>query len=93
VPDGLEGSLAKCKGEAAGDLCVPDAMQSADYEGEPCLGNSLILGQYDGVCLPKCLKIFLEISFDKSPCAAGHMCVPCDDPLTGGTTDAPGCQP
>ncbi|MGB0590747.1 MAG: hypothetical protein ACPGU1_13795 [Myxococcota bacterium] len=93
IPDGLEGSLAKCKGEAAGNLCVPDAMQSPDYEGEACLGNSLILGQYHGVCLPKCLKIFLEISFDKSPCAAGHMCVPCEDPLTGGVTDAPGCQP
>ena len=93
IPDGLESSLAKCKGEAAGTLCVPDAMQSPDYEGEPCQGNSLILGQYDGVCLPKCLKIFLEISFDKTPCGAGHMCVPCDDPLTGGTTDAPGCQP
>jgi hypothetical protein len=93
IPDALEGSLAKCKGEAAGNLCVPDAMQSLDYEGESCQGNSLILGQYEGVCLPQCLKIFLKISFDKSPCAAGHMCVPCADPLTGGTTDAPGCQP
>ena len=93
IPDGLESSLAKCKGEAKGNLCVPDAMQDPDYAGTPCQGNSLILGGYQGVCLPQCLKIFLEISFDKSPCGPGHMCVPCDDPITGGTTDAPGCQP
>ena len=93
LPDGIQGSLAKCKGEAKGSYCVPDAMHSPDYEGEPCQGNSLILGQYAGVCLPKCLKIFLEISFDNSACQPGHMCVPCEDPILGGTTDAPGCQP
>ena len=92
VPDDFEGSLAKCKGEDKGLLCVPDAMHSADYAGMPCDGNSLLLGEYDGVCLPTCLDIFLEISFDKGPCPVDHMCVPCEDPLLGNPTGAPGCD-
>ena len=92
VPDDLESSLGECNGDGEGLLCVPDEMQAPDYAGSSCQGNSLILGQYGGVCLPKCLKIFLEISFDKTPCPDEYMCVPCDDPLTGGSTGAPGCE-
>jgi hypothetical protein len=91
VPEEKKGNIKNCTGDGAGLMCVPDAMKNPDYAGEPCQGNSLLMGAYDGVCLPDCLKLFLQISYDASPCSDYHKCVPCTGPF-GGSTDAPGCE-
>lgn len=91
VPDDKAGSLSTCKGEESDMLCVPDEMQQPGYEGAACSGDGVLLGAYDGVCLPDCLKLPLKFTYDHAACPAGYTCTPCLGPF-GGPTDAPGCQ-
>ena len=90
VPSDKHENLKDCGGELKDMLCVPDAMQDPSYAGIACAGNSFLLGPYDGVCLPGCLKLPLKFTFDKSVCQEHHTCAPCTDPF-GGSTGAPGC--
>ena len=40
----------------------------------PCVGSNLLGGDdYDGVCLPECLKLPLEFTLDDSPCPRGSL--------------------
>ncbi|MBR56680.1 MAG: hypothetical protein CMH54_01335 [Myxococcales bacterium] len=90
VPSDQHENLKDCGGDLKDFLCVPDEMQDPAYAGTPCSGNSFLLGSYEGVCLPGCLKLPLKFTFDKTVCPEHHTCTPCTDPF-GGSTGAPGC--
>lgn len=74
-----------------GFLCAPDALADPDFVPESCSGEIPFLASYEGVCLPKCLSIPLDILIWSGTCDKTDDCVPCDDPLTGQSTGAPGC--
>ena len=88
VPSAQQGNLEPCDN---GLLCVPDVMQDLSFKGGPCYGSILFMGDYFGVCLPKCLKLPMEFMLDTSGCAPGWVCAPCKDPFFGASTGAPGC--
>lgn len=90
IPEDKLSNLKDCKGDDKGLVCLPDVMQDPAFEGDACHGNSIVLGEYDGVCLPSCLGIPLKITFDFLACPPKWTCVPCTDPF-GGSTGAPGC--
>jgi hypothetical protein len=74
-----------CTGEGA--LCAPRTMAS-DRSFVPATCSSLI--DAEGRCLPACLPD-VAAQADRLPmtsCAAGELCAPCFDPLTGAATGA-----
>jgi hypothetical protein len=79
------------KGCEKGSLCVPDVLQDPNFKPQTCSGKILFKQAYTGVCLPKCLKIPLDALIWKGTCDKADDCVPCDNPLTGESTGAPGC--
>lgn len=89
VPDEQEDNLEECDDEAS--FCVPDVMQDPNFAGMPCVGERILGGTYDGVCLPECLDLPLEFTMDEAGCQPGYLCVPCENPLTGEPSGAPGC--
>ncbi|MEK6607128.1 MAG: hypothetical protein AABZ30_05640 [Myxococcota bacterium] len=74
-------------------LCVPDVLQEPDFAGEPCTEPGIFgFGAYMGVCLPSCLEFGIGgLLLGQADCPAEWTCVPCNDPLTGDPTGAPGC--
>lgn len=89
VPDEQEENLQDCDG---GAQCVPEEMLDEGWEGDPCYAYSFVTGEYAGVCLPECLDFgFFGFALDRGDCPDMYMCAPCTDPLTGGSTGAPGC--
>jgi outer membrane protein assembly factor BamB len=93
VPDRQESSLRSCRQEGHRDLlCVPNEFLEASWTPQTCVGEALIGDDYDGVCLPKCLKLPFEFTLDDSSCSTGFICAPCINSITGDPTGAPGCQ-
>jgi hypothetical protein len=94
IPEGDLQSVVK-KGCSQGNRCVPDEMSDPTFQPLTCENNLVVpfIGEfpYEGVCLSKCLKIPLDFLIWSGTCPQSHDCVPCDDPLTGKPTGAPGC--
>lgn len=88
--DGGGGDEWGADGGEAASYCVPDVMQDPNFAGAACQGSGL-LGGYAGVCLPRCLNIPMSFMLDQADCAETYVCAPCDNPLTGEATGAPGC--
>lgn len=81
-------SGSECEGA---NLCVPDVLRDPDYNAPRCQGRMLFQA-YEGVCLPGCLDLPMDILIGQGNCAsASDECVPCTDPRTGDSTGAPGC--
>ena len=81
------------KGCGKGTRCVPDLLQDPNYQPPTCSTSIPFLDvSYDGVCLPKCLKVPLGFAMGKGNCGAGDQCVPCNDPWVGLPLGAPGCN-
>lgn len=74
-------------------MCVPDVLQDENPVVSSCTGNILFQQDmaYVGVCLPKCLKIPMDILIWSGTCGKDDDCVPCLSPLDGSPTGAPGC--
>ena len=92
VPSEDLDSLRK-KNCSKGYKCVPDLLQQENPVVPTCTGNILLQPDmsYTGVCLPKCLKIPLDILIWSGSCSKDDDCVPCTSPLDGTPTGAPGC--
>ena len=90
VPDGQRSSVKNCRREGHRELlCLPNEFFDPNWAPTGCTGNG-VGGAYDGVCLPDCLKLPLEILLDATACADGFVCAPCIGPF-GQPTGAPGC--
>jgi hypothetical protein len=76
-------------------LCVPTEMLAMPYTPMACTGNTLLTGDYTGVCLSTCLHFgfFQQLGISQGSCDDLHECAPCKNPLTGQPTGAPGCPP
>lgn len=93
VPEEALEVLGECDTSGGEQLmCVPNVMIDLSWTPEPCMGYIAIFNPYNGVCLPECLEIPLEWTFDERPCPENFVCAPCRDP-TGTPTGAPGCEP
>jgi hypothetical protein len=90
IPDNFLENL-NGDGCTGSSLCVPDMLQDTTYSPDSCSGSILFQLEYSGVCLPKCLDIPLDILIWSGTCSSTEDCVPCEDPLTGESTGAPGC--
>lgn len=74
---------------AAGNLCVPNEIL-ADGPFPTCSANSLLLGNYTGVCLSECLEFGIQgLALAQGNCGGDYKCVPCEQ--FGSPTGAPGC--
>lgn len=90
IPDDQEGNLGQ-KSCDDGQLCVPDQILENDPI-DACTANSILVGDYTGVCLSDCLDFgFAGIAIAKGSCGDHLKCAPCTNPLTGDPTGAPGC--
>lgn len=72
-------SIDTCSG--SGVLCAPNDIAGGTYAPVDCDS----LGGGEGRCLPECLPD-VAAQADKLPqssCAAGYLCAPCYDPVTG----------
>lgn len=88
IPDDQEDNLDDddC---ADGNLCVPDQIL-LDQPIATCTANSLLLGNYSGVCLSDCFDFGIQgLALARGSCAANHKCAPCTQ--NGQPTGAPGC--
>jgi hypothetical protein len=94
IDRGFHENLEDCEG--TGQKCVPsEFIDNQDFAGAPCdgnvnLGNSKL--PYKGVCLSDCLSIESENLLSRDGCKTGELCVPCEHPVTGAATGAPGCK-
>jgi len=80
---------------ASSDLCVPSENLDDSFVPTKCAAFSAVyLGNYQGVCLSKCLKFsgLDALAIAKGSCDDLHQCVPCKKP-GGEPTGAPGCVP
>jgi len=93
VPDSIlstdqKASLAKdtCTGQS--DLCAPDVFAVPGQMAAAC--RALGSADLEGRCLPPCLPSVAaqKSELDAGSCAAGLLCVPCFDPITGASTSA-----
>ena len=92
VPEEALEVLGECQSSNGEQLmCVPNVMIDLSWTPEPCMGYIFIFNPYNGVCLPECLEIPLEWTFDERPCPENFVCAPCRDPR-GVPTGAPGCE-
>ena len=92
VPEEALEVLGECETSGGEQLmCVPNVMIDLSWTPEPCMGYIFIFNPYNGVCLPECLDIPLEWTFDERPCPENFVCAPCRDP-SGTPTGAPGCE-
>jgi hypothetical protein len=76
-----------CPVDANKFLCAPNEFTTAGGFTPPTCRS---LGNGEGRCLSTCLpSIAAQAStLPQSTCAAGHLCAPCYDPLTGADTNA-----
>ncbi len=76
---------------AEADLCVPNEIVA----GGPfpaCTASGLLTGEYTGVCLSDCLEYGLQgLAVRQGDCADDYSCAPCENPISGDPTGAPGC--
>lgn len=74
-----------------GDLCVPNPfLDDPDYTFPACVTGGL-LGGDPGACVPDCIVGFFEgLLLTRSTCAAGELCAPCVNPITGAESGACG---
>lgn len=71
-------------------LCVPTEMLSPTFKPRTCTAQSLLLGNYSGVCLSECLSFGIQgLALARGNCADDYKCVPCTQ--NGQPTGAPGC--
>jgi hypothetical protein len=90
IPDAQEDNLDddSC---ATGNLCVPDQIL-LNQTIPTCTANSLILGNYTGVCLSDCFSFGIQgLALSRGSCASNFKCAPCTQ--NGQPTGAPGCPP
>jgi hypothetical protein len=87
VPDDQLGLLGSDSCTEQGALCAPRAMAS-DRSFVPATCSSLL--DAEGRCLPGCLPDVAAQAqlLPMGGCAAGELCAPCYDPLTGDATSA-----
>jgi len=85
VPSASAGMLADCDPT---NKCVPDNFIASGGNFIPATCSSL--GGAEGRCLSKCIpQVQAQASqLPPSTCAAGELCAPCYDPLTGADTKA-----
>lgn len=96
VPANMQKNLGDDDGKCQKDveLCVPNEFVSnPGYRGTPCTGSGFLTGSYTGVCLSDCLEFsfFQKLAIGRGNCGQDMKCVPCNNPLTGQPTGAPGC--
>jgi hypothetical protein len=94
VPEDQQSQLGEkeCEDLTAGeDLCVPNEIVA----GGPfpaCTASGLLTGEYTGVCLADCLEYGIQgLAVKQGDCAEDYRCAPCENPLSGEPTGAPGC--
>jgi hypothetical protein len=93
MPDEVQEILGECNSPSDDDLvCVPNEFLDLSWTPTPCQGYIFFFNPYNGVCLPECLEIPFEWSFDERPCPENFVCSPCRTP-DGNPTGAPGCEP
>ena len=93
IPDGQEAQLAEddCEDTTTEDLCVPNEI-IANGPFPACSANSVILGNYTGVCLSDCLDFGIQgLALSRGNCQSNFKCAPCTQ--NGQPTGAPGCPP
>jgi len=84
-------SEQECTSSQPGSLCVPNEIL-ANGPFPACTANSVILGNYTGVCLSDCLDFGIQgVALAKGSCSSGFTCAPCEQ--FGQPTGAPGCPP
>jgi len=78
---------------AATEVCAPAENMDPKFVPTKCQASAFI-GSYDGVCISNCVhKGFLtSLGTAQGNCDADHFCAPCNNPLTGEPTGAPGCK-
>jgi hypothetical protein len=95
IPSAEQGNLDDDDGTCEEDeeLCVPNEMLQPGFKGPACSGSTLLTGAYTGVCLSDCLHFgFLQsLGISRGSCPKSFKCAPCENPLTGAPTNAPGC--
>jgi hypothetical protein len=72
--------------EASADLCVPaNFAEHSDFVAPSCMSSLL---SAEGRCLPACLPELARKAehLARDGCAAGELCAPCFDPVTGEAT-------
>ena len=92
IPSALTSTL-QGQGCTNDSLCVPTENLPASYVPPACSANTILSGNYTGVCLSDCLDFGFasEITLDRGNCQNAHTCVPCK--RDGKSTGAPGCPP
>ena len=88
IPDEQEDNLEQdnC---ASMNLCVPDQIL-LDQPIPMCSANSIILGNYTGVCLSDCFDFGIQgLALSRGNCMSNFTCAPCTQ--NGQPTGAPGC--
>jgi hypothetical protein len=93
IPDAQEENLSEqeCEDSTPGALCVPNQIL-ANGPFNTCNANSIILGNYTGVCLSDCLDFGIQgIALARGNCQQDQKCAPCTQ--NGQPTGAPGCPP
>lgn len=91
VPEAQRSHL-EAKECTGGNLCAPKSLADKNAKPKTCKGNALT-GAFTGVCLSNCLVFgFLEeVISDQGTCDPDERCVPCNKPIIGTPTGAPGC--
>jgi hypothetical protein len=88
IPDAQEDNL-KQDNCADTNLCVPDQIL-LNQPIPTCTANSLVLGNYSGVCLSDCFSFGIQgLALARGSCASNYKCAPCTQ--NGQPTGAPGC--
>ena len=73
---------------------MPKELLNPDFKPPACSASGFLVGDYTGVCLHDCLKFGLQgIVLARGNCQNNYKCAPCQNPLTGAATGAPGCPP
>ena len=95
VPSNMSSNLGNDNGTCTNQtVCVPsEFVTTPGYKGTACTGSTFLFGGYNGVCLSNCLEFdfFQSLGISKGSCSSSQKCVPCQNPLDGSSTGAPGC--
>ena len=86
VPEADRALLGTDTCTTAGQLCAPDTLSDSTFVPTTCTS----LAGAEGRCLPDCLPdVAAQASLlPVDTCAAGELCAPCFDPLSGDPTGA-----
>ncbi|MBX3275705.1 MAG: hypothetical protein KF729_35925 [Sandaracinaceae bacterium] len=73
-----------------GNRCVPHPLLAdPSYSFPTCITGGLIGSGQPGACVPDCMVSGLQsFLLSRASCAAGELCAPCRNPLTGADTGA-----